>query len=87
MREEEKDSRGEYTLLQYCVNVRRFVKTARRDGADIENSTGIMNSIINSYCKRSSSMLEFLTLAVASLGSIHSHKTLGFSGQTFFNLY
>lgn len=62
-------------LLQYCVNVRCFVKTAHRDGADIENSTGIMKCIINSYCKKSSSILEFLTLVVVSLGSIHSHKT------------
>lgn len=74
-------------LLQNCVNVRRFVKTACGDGADIENSTGIMKCIINSYCKKSSSMLEFLTLVVVSLESIHSQKTLGFSGQTFFNLY
>lgn len=62
-------------LLQYCVNVRCFVKTARRDGADIENSTGIMKCIINSYCKKSSSILEFLTLVVVSLGSKRSHKT------------
>lgn len=74
-KKEEKDTRGVRVLLQYCVNVWHFVKPARGDGADVENSTGIMKCRINSYCKKSSSMLEFLTLVVVTLGSIHSHKT------------
>lgn len=66
--------RGMYTVT-ISMNVRRFVKIACRDGADIENSTGITKSIINSYCKKSSSTLEFLTLAVVSLGSIQSQNS------------